>query len=88
MSTVTDVFSLGNTYWNVPCAPNPLFTGRRSLLDEMKKYLTPEPDNRDPSVFVIQGIGGAGKSETAVKFAAENLKKYVPGEKNTVSNIH
>lgn len=70
-STVINVSSPGNTYWNVPRAPNPLFTGRRDLLNIMKNHLVTVPKKEDRPVFVLQGIGGAGKSETAVKFATE-----------------
>jgi len=75
--TVADVSLPGNTYWNVPRAPNPLFTGRRSLLEKMKKHLIIERDAGDLTVFVLQGIGGAGKSEAAIKFATENQDRFV-----------
>ncbi|KAI4858323.1 purine and uridine phosphorylase [Aureobasidium sp. EXF-8846] len=34
------------------------------------------PQKKDRPVFVLQGIGGAGKSETAIKFAAENQDRH------------
>lgn len=61
----------------MPRAPNPLFTGRQTLLNDMKKHLTPGPKNSDRPVFVLQGIGGAGKSEAAIKFATEYQEKLV-----------
>jgi hypothetical protein len=67
----------GNTHWNVPRAPNPLFTGRQRLLNTMKDHLITEPKKKDLSVFVLQGIGGAGKSEVAIKFAAEHQDRCV-----------
>ncbi|CAD0096230.1 unnamed protein product [Aureobasidium vineae] len=67
----------GNTYWNVPRAPNPLFTGRQSLFDDMKKHLITKSSKKDRPVFVLQGIGGAGKSEAAIKFAAQTQDKSV-----------
>jgi hypothetical protein len=57
-----------------------MFTGRRSLLDEMKKHLITERDQKDLSVFVLQGIGGAGKSEAAIKFATEQQDRSVAAE--------
>lgn len=64
----------------MPRAPNPLFTGRRPLLDKMKKYLITERGKSDLSVFVLQGIGGAGKSEATIKFATENRDRFVPAD--------
>jgi hypothetical protein len=73
VSIVIDVSLSGNTYWNVPRARNP----RRSLLDNMKKYLITERRKKDISVFVLQGMGGAGKSEAAMVFATENQDRFV-----------
>jgi hypothetical protein len=56
----------------VPRAPNLLFTGRQDLLDSMKNHLVTAPEKKDRPIFVLQGIGGAGKSEAAIKFAADN----------------
>ncbi|KAH0277547.1 Lipoxygenase, partial [Aureobasidium melanogenum] len=76
---LTDVAELphtGNTHWNVPRAPNPLFTGRQALMNDMKKHLIAKPNKNDRPVFVLQGIGGAGKSEAAIKFATENQDNF------------
>lgn len=82
MSSFIDVTSPGNTFWKVPHAPNPLFTGRRSLLDKMKHHLITAPEKEDRPVFVLQGMGGAGKSEVAAKFAAENRDRSVPTDQD------
>jgi hypothetical protein len=73
---------LGNTHWNVPRAPNPLFTGRQDLLDSMKDHLITAPKKKDRPVFVLQGIGGAGKSEAAIKFATENQDRFDFSDQN------
>ncbi|KAG9668634.1 purine and uridine phosphorylase, partial [Aureobasidium melanogenum] len=76
---LTDVAELphtGNTHWNVPRAPNPLFTGRQALMVDMKKHLIAEAKKNDRPVFVLQGIGGAGKSEAAIKFATDNQDNF------------
>jgi hypothetical protein len=44
----------------------------------MKDDLIAVPDKNDRPVFVLQGIGGAGKSEAAIKFATENQDRFVP----------
>lgn len=46
-------------------------------MDDMKKHLISEPKKNDRPVFVLQGIGGAGKSEAAIKFATVNQDKLV-----------
>ncbi|KAH0046431.1 hypothetical protein KCU78_g59, partial [Aureobasidium melanogenum] len=76
-------FRSSNIHWNVPRAPNPLFTGRQALMDDMKKHLIAEPKKNDRPVFVLQGIGGAGKSEAAIKFATENQDKLVSSHTDT-----
>jgi predicted ABC-type ATPase len=43
----------------------------------MKKYLITERRKKDISVFVLQGMGGAGKSEAAMVFATENQDRFV-----------
>jgi hypothetical protein len=73
MSKVIDISLPGNTHWNVPRAPNP----RRSLLDKMKKHLITERGKNDLAVFVLQGMGGVGKTEAAIVFATENQDRFV-----------
>lgn len=52
--------------------PNPLFTGRKDELDKLKKALSPsvprDDDNTEANIYVLYGMGGAGKSEVALKF--------------------
>lgn len=52
--------------------PNPLFTGRKYELDKLQKALCPsavrEKQNAGAKIYVLYGMGGAGKSEVALKF--------------------
>ncbi|KAK6001655.1 hypothetical protein QM012_002145 [Aureobasidium pullulans] len=73
---ITQLPQLGNTHWIVPRRPNSLFMGRRELLNDMTQHLVTESKKNDRSVFVLQGMGGAGKSEVAIKFAAENRDNF------------
>jgi hypothetical protein len=75
--TAVDVSPPRNIYWNVPRAPSSMFTGRQALLERMKNHLITECGKKDHSVFVLQGYGGAGKSEVAIKFATDNQDKFV-----------
>ena len=67
---------LHNKQFMVSRRPNPLFTGREGELKKLKQALCPSPltsgHATSPKIYVIHGMGGAGKSEVAVKFAHEN----------------
>lgn len=55
---------------------NPLFTGRKGELDKMREALCPstpkEKQSTEANVYVLYGMGGAGKSEVALKFAYDH----------------
>ena len=59
--------------------PNNLFTGREEELDRLKQALCPSVSASaqisGPKIYVIQGMGGAGKSEVAIKFAHDNRRE-------------
>jgi hypothetical protein len=63
--------------WMVPSARNPHFTGRDDLLSELTARLSP-PAPGEPTTIrqaaltqaqVIKGLGGIGKTQTAVEYA-------------------
>ncbi len=63
--------------WTVPYARNPHFTGRDDLLDQLHQRLAP-PSSDQPTAMrrtaltqaqVIKGLGGIGKTQTAVEYA-------------------
>ena len=72
-------FQLHNEYFLVMRRPNPLFTGREYELGRLKQALCPSESRSEeilrPKIYVIQGMGGAGKSEVAVNFAHDNRPK-------------
>src|ERR1700722_2273572 len=49
--------------------PSPVFTGRQDILSKMRKYFSTNSGKRH--VFVLHGLGGAGKSQIAFKFVEE-----------------
>ena len=53
------------------------FVGREDVLEAMRRtHLTERPmDSTDPAVTVLFGLGGAGKTQTALKFALEFEQK-------------
>ena len=72
-------FPLRNEYFMVSRRPNPFFTGREEEIQKLKQELCPSSlttvHTAVPRVFVIHGMGGAGKSEVALKFAHENRQE-------------
>ena len=59
--------------------PNPLFTGRKDELDKLKKALSPvtskEKQKTKADIYVLYGMGGAGKSEVALNFAYNHRRE-------------
>jgi signal recognition particle GTPase len=53
------------------------FIGREDILDAMRRtHLTERSTNsQDPAITVLSGLGGAGKTQTALKFALEFEEK-------------
>lgn len=63
-----------DTIWNVPYARNPFFTGRTKILDDVREAL--EDTNAVTSTHAISGLGGIGKTQTAVEYAYRHRDKY------------
>ena len=74
------VFHLHNEHFMVSRRPNPIFTGRVEELGKLKRVLCPSLSTAEntavPKIYVIHGMGGAGKSEVALRFAHENRPEY------------
>ncbi len=56
--------------WNIPFLRNPHFTGRDDLLDELHKKLV----SGRAALTVLHGLGGIGKTQTAVEYAYRRLE--------------
>ena len=73
---VYTAFNLHNEHFMIFRRPNPLFTGREEELGKLKQALSPSLSTTAhtavPKVYVIYGMGGAGKSEVALRYAHEN----------------
>ena len=76
---ITNLFvghGLHSEHFMVSRRPNPLFTGREKELRKLKEVLCSSLSTTGhtavPKIYVIHGMGGAGKSEIAVKFAYDN----------------
>jgi len=55
--------------WNVPYHRNPLFIGREEILQQLQEHLTPGKIAALTQPLAISGLGGIGKTQTAVEFA-------------------
>lgn len=55
---------------------NPVFTGREKEIKDLQQSLSPSYSTHSQAtsskVYVIYGLGGAGKSKVALKFAYDN----------------
>jgi tetratricopeptide (TPR) repeat protein len=55
--------------WNVPYRRNPYFTGREDLLTRLHEQLRAEKATALSQPQAISGLGGIGKTQTAVEYA-------------------
>lgn len=65
--------------WTVPYRPNPHFTGRDDLLEQLDRHLSLQEDAGDPRTTrcaaltqpqAIWGLGGIGKTQIALEYAS------------------
>ncbi|KAJ7838653.1 P-loop containing nucleoside triphosphate hydrolase protein, partial [Mycena olivaceomarginata] len=52
--------------------PSPMFQGRRNVVDQMHAYFTQNIGHHH--ICVLYGLGGAGKTQTALKFVEESSR--------------
>ena len=72
-STIDGIAS-GAPWWNIPFPRNPNFTGRESILTQLETALASSP----PAAMTqaIAGLGGVGKTQTAVEYAYRHRDRY------------
>lgn len=55
----------------------PHFVGRDDILDKLRETHFSEHPHQGPAISVLSGLGGSGKTQTALKFALEFETRYV-----------
>lgn len=67
-----------NQYFDIRQAVSDFYTGRDSLLEELRATMVPPPGIlRGQRRFIIYGLGGSGKTQFCCKFAADTRERCV-----------
>jgi transcriptional regulator with XRE-family HTH domain len=62
--------------WHVPHARNPLFTGRDDVLSTLEETFFSPNQSSTCHVLALCGIGGIGKTQTALEYAYRHRHRY------------
>ena len=62
--------------WNIPYRQNPYFTGRKALLKILRQKLATKHTTALTQTQAITGLGGIGKTQTAIEYAYRHRKDY------------
>lgn len=66
----------GTVYWNIPHQRNIFFTGREALLNRMHQLLHKNTIVAVTQMQALCGLGGIGKSQTALEYAYRHSHDY------------
>jgi tetratricopeptide (TPR) repeat protein/transposase-like protein/transcriptional regulator with XRE-family HTH domain len=69
-------FTALSPYWYVPYQRNPFFTGREDVLCQLTRMLGTEQSDVLSQATVLSGLGGVGKTQTAIEYAYRFVHEY------------
>src|SRR5579859_2307134 len=64
------------TLWNIPYQRNPFFTGREDVLSQLRRALQADAMVALSHPQGISGLGGIGKTQTALEYAYRYRTDY------------
>jgi tetratricopeptide (TPR) repeat protein/transcriptional regulator with XRE-family HTH domain len=62
--------------WKVPHRRNPFFTGRTATLERLHTQLRSATQAKLPQALALSGLGGVGKTQTAIEYAYRYRDEY------------
>lgn len=62
--------------WTVPYRRNPFFTGRESLLADLRNKFTADKVAGQTPAYALSGLGGIGKTQLATEYAYRHRRDY------------
>jgi tetratricopeptide (TPR) repeat protein/transcriptional regulator with XRE-family HTH domain len=68
--------TLSTSIWSIPYQRNPYFTGRENILQQLHTLLTAPQRSTDLCSIALCGLGGLGKTQTAIEYAYRSLQDY------------
>jgi hypothetical protein len=79
MTSFIDTVTVAETKYKPRPAIVPFFKGRRDILDKLEKIHLSKGrvSPNSPTISVLTGLGGSGKTQIALKFAQEYERWYV-----------
>ncbi|KAF8242731.1 hypothetical protein K440DRAFT_664567 [Wilcoxina mikolae CBS 423.85] len=75
VSEATTGIRASQQYFEIPFAPCHNFTGREELLAQMETYFLHSPGPQKLLIYVLTGLGGSGKTQTALRYAHQHQNR-------------